>query len=289
MNNKKVYMYNKTNKNAGAKIKFSKLENTRDLGGYITTENKTLKYKKLIRSGELYTASNSDIKILQKEYNLKLIIDFRTPFEEYDRPDPIINNCINILMPVLMLPFSDDINVFASLEQKKDSLKEIIKNTKLLKEDLQMIFLDLYSKMVIEPISNRSYTIFFDKLANYPIAEDESILWHCTSGKDRTGIGTALLLSLLGVDEETVIYDYMKTNMFDKNNVDSIVHEVLNITNDVSIAKKVETLFSVKEEYIITALNVMKKMCGSIDNYLYEILNITDDMRKEIKNKFLIN
>ena len=91
------------------------------------------------------------------------------------------------------------------------------------------------------------------------------------------------------MDEETVIYDYMKTNMFDKNNVDSIVHEVLNITNDVSIAKKVETLFSVKEEYIITALNVMKKMCGSIDNYLYEILNITDDMRKEIKNKFLIN
>ncbi len=40
------------------------------------------------------------------------------------------------------------------------------------------------------------------------------MLWHCSAGKDRVGVGTALLLCALGVPKKTIYEDFMKTNMY---------------------------------------------------------------------------
>ncbi|MBC8931267.1 tyrosine/lipid phosphatase LipA, partial [Escherichia coli] len=64
---------------------------------------------------------------------------------------------------------------------------------------------------ITDETSIQAYKDFFDiLLAN----QDGSVLWHCTAGKDRAGFGTALVLSALGVDKNTVIDDYMLSNKY---------------------------------------------------------------------------
>jgi protein-tyrosine phosphatase len=46
-------------------------------------------------------------------------------------------------------------------------------------------------------------------------------LWHCTQGKDRTGVGAMLLLSALGLEEETILQEYMRTNDYMQPQLDA--------------------------------------------------------------------
>jgi protein-tyrosine phosphatase len=55
---------------------------------------------------------------------------------------------------------------------------------------------------------------FFRVLLETP--EGSAVLWHCTNGKDRTGVAAMLLLGILNVDEETIMADFMLTNTFNE-------------------------------------------------------------------------
>jgi len=54
----------------------------------------------------------------------------------------------------------------------------------------------------------------FDRLLT--LGTDEAILFHCAAGKDRTGVGAALILYALGVDENVIYQDYELTNLYRK-------------------------------------------------------------------------
>ena len=64
------------------------VENTRDLGGFETTDGRKIKKHRLIRSGELAKLTKGDIEKLKNEYNLKIVIDLRTDMEIEHKPDP---------------------------------------------------------------------------------------------------------------------------------------------------------------------------------------------------------
>ena len=84
-------MNKQTNITHGIRIPLTAIPNARDLGGYKTIEGKTIKYKKLIRSGTLGALTNEDIRILVEEYDLKTIVDLRTMVERSQNPDPEIS------------------------------------------------------------------------------------------------------------------------------------------------------------------------------------------------------
>ena len=66
---------------AGERIPLEGMLNTRDLGGYRTGENAVIKKKRVIRSGGLFEATKKDLQVLQEEYALKQVVDFRTATE----------------------------------------------------------------------------------------------------------------------------------------------------------------------------------------------------------------
>ncbi len=70
----------------------------------------------------------------------------------------------------------------------------------------EKILMDGYSEM---PLNNLAFKELINIIEN---PKNLAVLQHCTSGKDRTGLGSALILLLLGVPEEKVIEDYMLSN-----------------------------------------------------------------------------
>ena len=90
------------------------------------------------------------------------------------------------------------------------------------------------------------------------------MIFHCTAGKDRTGIAAALILSALNVDIQDIVEDYLLSNIFLQKKYESY------IAND----PKLETLFTVKSSYLQYAINTIVEQYGSIKQYLEEVLNV---------------
>jgi protein-tyrosine phosphatase len=122
--------------------------------------------------------------------------------------------------------------------------------------------------LVTDPICVKQYREFFKVLqeeSNIPL------LYHCSAGKDRTGMASVLILYALGVDDATILDDYLASNTYLSGK-----YEALMAKNPVY-----KDLFSVKKEYLEAGLNSIKKEYGSIDAFLTEILGVNiENFRK---------
>jgi hypothetical protein len=79
-------------------------------------------------------------------------------------------------------------------------------------------FRQLYRYLATSPEAVDAYARFFEILL---ASEGKPVLWHCTQGKDRTGVGAMLLLSALGLEEETILQEYMRTNDYMQPQLDA--------------------------------------------------------------------
>ena len=86
------------------RIKLQKLKNTRELGGYPTSDGRTVKNNMLIRSGHLANASDDDIKTLTEKYGLRTVVDLRIDNEINEKPDNLTDEINYIRIPLLDKP-----------------------------------------------------------------------------------------------------------------------------------------------------------------------------------------
>lgn len=163
-------------------IGLSGVANARDLGGYKTTDGRTVKTGILLRTAALYHATSNDLKIITHKYHVTQIIDFRTNKGFQKNPDPQISGVIETHLPI-----------HSSAEKNTDGENQS------------------YINMVTDSNSISAFKQFFTVLLNH---KDGAVLFHCAAGKDRTGVASILLLSALGVDKNTVIQDYLLSNEY---------------------------------------------------------------------------
>ena len=191
------------------RIALSGLHNTRDLGGIETLDGRKILPRRLIRSGALIDATPEDMRILAEDYRLGTIVDFRTATERRQKPDPEIEGVENLFNPILA---EETVGItFEDKEEEKDVMAGILDHASSLGGNPRNYIDRLYEDLITDDHASEYYGRFFDILLK---ADDRAVLWHCSAGKDRVGIGTALLLTALGVDRDTVIRDFVKTNDF---------------------------------------------------------------------------
>ncbi|WP_078084895.1 tyrosine-protein phosphatase [Microbulbifer mangrovi] len=166
--------------------------NFRDLGGYETTDGKTVKWGKLYRSGILTNLTADDYAYL-RDREIATIVDFRSTSERSNEPDNWRGSSAITLEWDYEMNWEQD---FAKLFSRPDFSKQ----------DLVELMDKGYTDLVKQ--QTPAYRAMFQKL----IESEDPLLFHCTAGKDRTGIGAALILTALGVDRETVKQDYMLSN-----------------------------------------------------------------------------
>lgn len=263
------------------KIQLEGVYNTRDLGGFKNLDGKKICPHKLIRSGELYNLSENDKETLLNEYNLRTIIDFRTKTERDEKPDPILEKVNVVINPILeekTLGITKENN---SQTDSNSMLLEYINNPDF---DGEKYMMNIYKSIICDEFSLTQYRNFFDILLN---TNDGAILWHCSAGKDRVGVGTALLLSALDIPRDLIIADYLMVNEFTKKQIDSLIKIISSKAKNVKDISHIQSLFTVKESYIISVFNAIDSNFGSMKKFLEKQMNLTPEKINTLKEKYL--
>lgn len=210
------------------RFNFKAVYNCRDIGGFLTRDNKVVRNNVFIRSDNLTDIQPSEMEFLQK-LGVQAIIDFRHQNEIDHAPDPFANH------PVI------DYHNIAILDHAQFTL-----------EDLNRIKLsDLYISMSENKVFVKSV---FETLAHY----DKAVLYHCTAGKDRTGVITALLYKLIGVNDIDIIADYEVSFTY-------LVPKYAG--RDENVSEMYQDLFSSKPETMETFLNYLNYKYPNILDY----------------------
>jgi protein-tyrosine phosphatase len=236
--------------------------NFRDLGGYKTKDGHHVKWGEVYRSADISKLTDSDLVIL-KQREITYDVDLRGHGEQTKAPDKMNPGTDYILLPA----GSDNI----------DWMKAISKMTAAQGDSLMTAY---YSDT--QYLTDR-YKPFFNKLLGLP--EGQSLVFHCTAGKDRTGIAAALLLYALGVPYDTIAADYVATNYY-RQDVNVVMEKqmVAYMHMDPEVAKD---MMAAKKSYLDANFAAITKQYGSVDNFLRYQIGLDDAKIAILKKKFL--
>jgi protein-tyrosine phosphatase len=144
----------------------------------------------------------------------------------------------------------------------------------------------MYVDILSSDAGKAGYSRFFQALLALP--EDRALLFHCSQGKDRTGCGSMLILFALGVDEETIMEDFLLTNEF---NAALIEEERKYLIENGATEDEVETFLKIMDqvspEFMENAIQWMIETYGSPLGYITRELGVTETEIQELREKFL--
>jgi len=208
--------------------------NVRDLGGYPINENAITKWGVFYRSGQV-SPNNHDIDLIYK-YGIRTVIDLldeNTPYVS-----PVLNDKRFNYMRV---PLIDDFSKFSG--------------------GMYPAILSIFSKNVKE-----TFLCIHKNLNNC------GILFHCASGKDRTGVIAALLLALMGVSELDIIANFIVSETYLRPYGEKMNRDIKSLISPPSW---------IEEDFI----EYIKKEYGNTKNYLKHI-GLSDKILSDIYNAF---
>lgn len=172
--------------------------NFRDVGGYQNEEGKTVKWNKIYRSDSLSSLTGKDQTKLA-ELNVSIDCDLRSQYEKYSSPDKAWSGVHYVDLPVYSEDPGDRPNghkVFRFLHHIPDLNNNFIGQ--------------IYQQTLLSEHSRKMFARIFTELLKLPA--NEALVYHCSAGKDRTGMVSALILMALGINDDTIARDYLLTN-----------------------------------------------------------------------------
>lgn len=243
--------------------------NFRDLGNVKNKDGKTVIPNHLFRSGELCGLSQQDKTYLEEDVRLKMIVDFRSAKERTESPDDTLANADYV-----------PIDIMKDSKGNTASLDDVLKGLGSAEKRME----NIYEELITTPSALEGYRQFLELLvekANLPL------IFHCFAGKDRTGVGAALILKMLDVPQEAILTDYLKTNTARKEANDEIINQMV-ATYQVFNRDDVETLLTVQPNFLAHAQQLMRENYGSFEGYVKNGLHLPADFSKEMKQLYLI-
>jgi len=218
--------------------------NFRDLGGIKTRDGRTVKWGKIIRSDEMNMLTDADLNYLSS-IPLISVVDFRSDSERSAAPD---RNPSSVQQNYSYAINPGNISSMDSLFYLSESQLDTLM--------MEMNILFVTDQYIID-----QYKDFFSLLQN----EDKiPLLFHCTAGKDRTGMGAALILYALGVDENTIIENYLASNIYLEEKY----------ADYIELYPNLRALFGVKREFLEAGLQHIKDEYGTVERFLEDVLEV---------------
>ncbi|MBW2244203.1 MAG: tyrosine-protein phosphatase [Deltaproteobacteria bacterium] len=235
--------------------------NFRDLGGYATGDGRTVRWGNFYRSDALGDLTDDDVTKMG-ELGIKLVCDFRTAEEKAEAPD--------------RLP-SDPTPEVLELEIGVEGAKMNELQGRILSGDLEDIDL---AQMLVD--GNRAFvTDFADRYARLleRVQHEESLpaLVHCTGGKDRAGMASALILRTLGVPEEVVFEDFLLTNHYTEQRIEQILLFIRFASFFRTDPEDVRPILGVQRAYLEAGFDEILQRHGSFDAFRRDALGVSDE------------
>ena len=225
--------------------------NFRDLGGYRTTDGRYVKWGKILRSDDLHKLTPEDIAYLGS-LPLVSVVDFRSAEEMAEAPDKMPASATNYACSIT-----------------PGNLMGAMDSETLLPGHADSLMREMNRLLVTDSAAIAQYHKLFELLQN---ERGVPLMFHCSAGKDRTGMGAALILSALGVNEETILNDYLLSNTYLADKYSRYITE----------SPDMEALFTVRREYLEAGLEQIRKDHGSVENYLRNVLDVDLEKMREM-------
>lgn len=259
--------------------------NFRDIGGYINNENKYVKWGKLYRSDHLHNLSDQDVAYL-KTAGIHSIVDYRNEKEWYKQPNRIWDNTIKTFN---LIPDASSAELAAKASNDHEKIQELIK---LSQSTNSAITIDgsghIMQKQYQDFVRNPQTIAVYRELINIILdTKNMPIVQHCRGGKDRTGFGIAIILTILDVKYELILNDYAMTGKLRHDRNLRRMNEYQKETNNKEVLAFLYSMMETRNSYLEAAFNEMKKCYGSINGYLEKALKLTVAEKQELKSLYL--
>ncbi|MFI8823102.1 tyrosine-protein phosphatase [Streptomyces sp. NPDC053431] len=238
--------------------------NVRDLGGYLTYDGARVRHGLAYRGDHLAKLTDADLTTLGG-LGLARAIDFRIPLEvRSDGADRL---------PAGVLPVSrtvTDNGLYGTLLAAIGS-RDPVRQEQMLGGGRAAAFMtEVYRTFVTDAANRQQFGTTLRELATPGTGPT---LFHCTSGKDRTGWASWLLLTLVGVPEGSATGDYLASNTF-RAAYDARVREGLKQAGLMQNPDLIIPLQEVRQEYLDAALAEVRTGYGSLYRYVTDGLGL---------------
>lgn len=254
----------------------SKIKNFRDLGGLRSENGKTVKRGLIYRSAHLCSLTPKAADSLQKRIGLATVVDLRSPSELADKTDVISKGIKYLHIP----PLNDEQNPAVTGKSRRAILNRIMAKEGGARKHLS----DTYRLMVTAKPALDSFSAIVKLLID---RKNAPILWHCTQGKDRTGIAAACVLMALGVPREEIMKDYLRTNRSSWFKNAMIYVGVFLITFSKHTADELDLLLTAHSCYMEAAFFEIDKLYGGTEGFLKDGLGLTEKDITYLRESYL--
>ena len=252
--------------------------NARDLGGLPTMDGRTIRPGLLLRSGELAGITEPDAQTLT-EYPLRTVVDFRTDLEREQKPDRVLPGVQYVHSPIVQQAAAG-----LTREEHADPYAAVVAHAKAMAGRERTFMCELYRSLVMQAFSIAHYRQFFALLL---AQTDGALLYHCTAGKDRVGVGTMLLLTALGVDWPVIVENYLITNERMAASTDCLLTAVADYDLSESEREVIRTFDRADAAFLTAARDAVAERYGSVDAFLTQALGVGAAERAALRARYL--
>ncbi|MGB3709690.1 tyrosine-protein phosphatase [Gordonia sp. (in: high G+C Gram-positive bacteria)] len=265
----------------GAPSAIAALPNLRDLGGWRGADDRPVRYGMLFRSTDFRSLAGNEAEAakVQAELGLRTVYDLRSTAETEAMPDPKWDDVAELHLDVLA---GTSMAVPANLVTVLTNPEAIGEINKFLEGGGAAAKMSgTYRDMVTVDSARESYRRFYSGL----LGKDRApALFHCTTGKDRTGWAAASFFSLMGVSREDIFTDYLLTN-------DRLLPALAPVFDKFAAAggdtDKLRDILGVRAEYLQAAFDEVEATHGGIAGYFSDGLGIDQAAQAGLRERFL--
>ena len=248
--------------------------NFRGLGGYVMADGRKVKKGTIYRSGALGECNEEELEYI-KGLGLKTVFDFRNDKERNKLPDPVLEGAEQI----------HSCAAFRSLVEDFDYSPHMLLDLLRDEDHKGNTATKLYSSLTAAiAFTNTAYQQLFDKLREGATP----LLFHCSGGKDRTGVAAALILLALGAEEDTIKEDYMLSNIYlEKYIEDKLDDRKLLVKISDNYKTKVMATKGVIPESVHMLLEEIKEKYETYENFFEKEYGMDEDVLMQLRDMYL--
>ncbi|KAI0941349.1 hypothetical protein AcV7_002949 [Taiwanofungus camphoratus] len=252
-------------------VTISGVHNVRDLGWYSSTTYPGLMTKPrfLFRSSEVSSITEEG-KAQLTGLGISKVFDLRsdTEIERYETPSPDIQGVEVVRVPVF--------------KTEDYSPEMMAKRYELYASGKTEAFMELYSQIL-----DNGGSAFGAILRHVRDRPTEGSIFHCTAGKDRTGVLAAILLKLAGVNDDQIAEDYALTRVGREPARQVVMARLAKVPMFASNSAAALNMFTCRPQTMFAFLELLQSRYGGAEEYLKEYVHLTPNDIDLIKKNFL--
>ena len=233
--------------------------NFRDLGGYVGHDGRTVRWRRVFRSDHLAELTAEDLGVLS-DLGLARAFDFRG-VEERASASYALPGVAQHVLPIEPTVVQN--------------IRSMLESGQHLREREAVALMQKTYRAFVHDNAGR-----FAELFEHLLDQDLPTVFHCTAGKDRTGFAAALLLLALGVDDRTVMDDYLLTND---------LYRRPRVANSDLPLEVLQVVWRVQAEFLHAALEAVERDYGGVQRYLEQALKLRPSALARLGELYLEN